>query len=355
MNSLWSQRCLYLFTLTLSFNMYAETPIVHWNKSTATPEPRNGYASGVLDRQLIIAGGTYWEGSKGNWTKKLYTSAVHAFDPATEKWTKLPDAPAAFGYAASVVVNNRLFVLGGFTGEEINTNIYTLEKISGNYVWKTFGPMPANRLFSGIVAIGSTIYLLGGTEKFEPYDPTGTCCTSRTAVKTLLALDTSAKDPHWRSLKPFPGSQRWLFALETDGENLWMFGGAYQENASDPITRIPEIWRYSVPKDSWEQIGTVPAAAIEGSPLVPFRVGNSILLVSYKKTVWAFDCKTHKWSESTPLPEEAFVDRFCWVNGVIVGASGENKLDAPRRRSDWTFVGHLSNGDGKSGAQPNRR
>ena len=353
MNPLRCQRpCLFLLTFIFSYNMTAETPRLRWNKSTSIPETRGSYASGIIDGQLIIAGGTYWEGTKGNWIKKIYTPAVHAFDPVKEQWHKLPDAPSPFGYAASVVLNNKLFVMGGFTGEQINSNIYTLEKRSGTYAWKVFGAMPANRLFAGAVSIGTSIYLLGGTEKFEPYDPSGTCCTSRTAVRTLLTLDTAAPEPRWRSLASFPGSPRWLFALETDGKSLWMFGGAYQEKVSDPITRIPEIWRYHIAKDQWELIGSVPTAAIEGSPLVPIRVQNSILLVSYKKTVWCFDCLSHAWSETTPLPEEAFVDKYGLVNGLIVGASGENRLDGPRRRSDWTFIGHLgSNGKDKPAAR----
>jgi len=347
MNSLRGQQhCLCLLTLLFSFNfMRAETPSLRWDKSTSIPEPRGSYASGIINGQLVIAGGTYWEGTKGNWIKKIYTPAVHAFDPVKEQWHKLPDAPSPFGYAASVVLSNKMFVMGGFTGEQINSNIYTLENRSGTYIWKVFGPMPANRLFAGTVAVGSSIYLLGGTEKFEPYDPSGTCCTSRTAVNTLLTLDTSEAKPTWRSLAPFPGSPRWLFALETDGESLWMFGGAYQEKVSDPIIRIPEVWRYHLSKDSWEQVGTVPAAAIEGSPLIPIRVGKTIILASYKKTAWCFDCSTYAWTQTTPLPEEVFVDRFCAVNGLIVGAGGENRLDGPRRRSDWTFIGHLhSNG-----------
>ena len=332
--------------------MSAETPKLSWNKSTALPEPRSGYASGVIDGQLIIAGGTYWEGTKDNWTQKVFTPVVHAFDPASKRWQKLPDAPTPFGYSASVAISNRLFVLGGFTGQEINSNIYALEKISGKYVWKRFAPMPANRLFAGIVGVGSSIFLLGGTEQFEPYDKIGTCCTSRTAVRTLMVLNTATPGARWRSLAPFPGSPRWLFALETDGESLWMFGGAYQEKVSDPITRIPEVWRYRIAKDQWELIGTVPTPAMEGSPLVPIRWRNSILLVSYKKTVWCFDCSSHSWTETNSLPEEAFVDKFCLVDGRIIGAGGENRLDAPRRRSDWTFIGHIAaNGSNKSGAR----
>jgi N-acetylneuraminic acid mutarotase len=325
----------------LCFDMNAESIRISWEKSTPMPEPRSSYAAGVLDGKMVFAGGNYWEGTKGHWTQKIFTDAVHVFDPEDAQWRKLPNMPTPLGCAASVVIGQRLFVLGGYTGQQVSTNIYTLEKAAGTYTWKTFGPMPADRLFSGAVAVGTSIFLLGGTEQFEPYDKSGTCCTSRSAVKTLLALDTAAPGAQWRARAPFPGSPRWLFALETDGESLWMFGGAYQENASDPITRIPEVWRYRIAGDRWELVGAVPTAAIEGSPLVPFRYGGSIFLVSFKKTVWRFDCSTFTWSQSTPLPEEAFVDRFYLVGNQIVGSGGENKLDAPRRRSDWTFIGRI--------------
>jgi N-acetylneuraminic acid mutarotase len=321
--------------------MCAEQNLLHWAKSAPMPEPRSGYAAGILDGKLIIAGGTYWEGTKGNWTKKVFTPVTHAFDPVQEHWEKLPDAPTPFGYSASTVIKNKLFVFGGYTGRKVNSDIYTLEKDSNRYIWKNFGPMPASRLFAGAVSVGSSIYLLGGTERFEPYDKSGTCCTSRSAVNTLLTFDTATAKPQWRPLSPFPGSPRWLFALETDQESLWVFGGAYQEKVSDPITRIPEIWRYRIANDEWEKIGSVPTAAIEGSPLVPICTRDSFLLVSFKKTVWRFDRSSYAWSETTPLPEEAFVDKFCMVNGQIVGSGGENKLDGPRRRSDWTFIGRI--------------
>jgi N-acetylneuraminic acid mutarotase len=323
------------------FAMHAQPPKIQWVKSTPIPETTGGYAAGVFDGKLVIAGGTYWEGSKGDWIKKVFTASVLEFDPATEKWRKLPDMPVPLAYAASVMVGDKLFVLGGFTGEEINSNIYTLSKGRDGYLWKRFGTMPANRLFAGITSVGHSIYLLGGTERFEPYDQAGTCCTSKTAVTTLLTLDTAAPDPKWRALTPFPGATRWLFALDGDGENLWMFGGAYQEKVSDPVTRFPEVWRYRIDQDQWLRTGPIPAAALEASPLVPVAVGKFIFLVSYKKTIWSFDTASREWSETSPLPEEAFVDKYFLIDGKIVGATGENRLGTNRRRSEWTFIGKV--------------
>jgi len=55
--------------------------------------------------------------------------------------------------------------------------------------------------------------------------------------------------------------------------------------------------------------------------------------------VWRLDLAGQKYQELTPLPEAAAVDRFVWLNNQIIGASGENFIEQPRRRSEWVFVG----------------
>lgn len=57
-----------------------------WTKSAPLPEPRAESVGGILDERLIVAGGTYWEGSKGNWSQKRFSATTHAFDPDAEKW-----------------------------------------------------------------------------------------------------------------------------------------------------------------------------------------------------------------------------------------------------------------------------
>ena len=61
--------------------------------------------------------------------------------------------------------------------------------------------------------------------------------------------------------------------------------------------------------------------------------------MSFSKTVWQLDLKTMIYSELPSLPEEAFVDRFVWLDNKIIGAGGENKIESRRRRSEWTFIG----------------
>ena len=38
---------------------------LQWQQSDSFPEPRSGYSGDVLDGRLVIAGGTYWDGTAG--------------------------------------------------------------------------------------------------------------------------------------------------------------------------------------------------------------------------------------------------------------------------------------------------
>ena len=315
---------------------------VQWTKSTPLPKPRAGHAAGVLDGKYVIAGGTYWEGQKGNWTQKIFSPSTHIFDPVTEKWTELPNAPIPFGYAAYTVVNNRLYVLGGYDGHQESRKILTLEKEGEKYVWKILGELPETRLFGWAGSIGSFIYLLGGVVRFEPLDKIGTCCTSKTATNQLTVFDTAFPEKGWQQLTPYPGEKRWLFSAENDGENIWMFGGIYTDHSKGSPTKFSQVFRYDIDKKNWQELPSLPEATLEASPLVPLRIPGKILFMSFSKSVWQLDLKTMEYSKVTPMPEEVFVDRFAWLNNRIIGAGGENKIESRRRRSEWTFIGKLN-------------
>jgi N-acetylneuraminic acid mutarotase len=314
---------------------------LHWKKSTPLPEPRAGHAAGVLDGKFVIAGGTFWEGEKGNWTQKIFSASTHAFDPDTETWERLPDAPIAFGYAAYTVVDNRLFVLGGFDGRKESRKILTLHKEGNEYVWKTFGELPETRLFAWAGSSGSSLYLLGGVVQFEPLDEAGTCCTSKTATNSLSVLDTASPEKGWQELTPYPGEKRWLFSADGNGESIWMFGGIDSPEAGTPPTRFNFALRYELKQDLWQELPSLPPETLEATPLVPLHIPGKILFMSFSKTVWQFDLQSMEYTTLTPLPEEAFVDRFAWLNHRIIGAGGENKIESPRRRSEWTFIGEF--------------
>lgn len=109
-----------------------QPPLIAWRQSTPTPEPRAGYGAGAIDGKLILIGGTYWDGTKGNWTKKNFTAATHAFDPIAQNWEKLADAPVSVGYSGSAEVGGEIFVISGVQNGIPSRDVHVLRKAGGD-------------------------------------------------------------------------------------------------------------------------------------------------------------------------------------------------------------------------------
>jgi N-acetylneuraminic acid mutarotase len=321
--------------------MSAKNEMLNWSLSTPMPEPRSDYVAGVVGGKMIVAGGTFWTGSKGNWIKKQFSASTHAFDPESQTWEKLPDLPVPLGAAGGAAIGDKLYVVGGFTGSQVNRRIFVLEKRPGAYAWTDAGEAPFDRVYPRVVAVGASLYAVGGTTKFEPRDPTGTCCSSKTATRSLMVLDTSHMQNGWRELASFPGPLRFYFSAETDGHSIWMFSGIYQDGPTAPITTYDDVDRYDIARGQWETGKKLPHVSQATNPPSPVFVGDGIVLINDFRKVWKLDLAKQTYLELSPLPQAAALDRFVWVNHKIIGASGENFIESPRRRSEWVFIGRF--------------
>src|SRR5262249_45934549 len=118
------------------------------------------------------------------WIQKQFSASTHAFDLTSQKWQKLPDLPTPLATAGGAIVGGRLYVIGGYTGVAVSRKIYVLEFLRGKYAWKDAGEFPYPRVYPRAAAIGNMLYVVGGTTEFERRDPSGTCCSSKTANRT---------------------------------------------------------------------------------------------------------------------------------------------------------------------------
>jgi hypothetical protein len=248
------------------------------------------------------------------------------------------------GYAASTVVDNKLFVLGGYTGSSVNRKIFTLGKVGSRYNWSVFGEMSADRVFASAVSVGRLVYLVGGTTSFEAFDAAGTCCATNTVTNSLLVFNTDSPAKSWRQLAPFPGRGRWLPAATTVGKAIWLFGGMFQSDPKDPVTNFREVLKYDLARESWSVMPPLSKAIADMQPLCSLKIGNRIFLFTGLKTVWQLDLGTGRYSETTPMPEAVAVDQFFWLHDRITGAGGESQVERPRRRSELTFVAQIVSG-----------
>ncbi len=311
-------------------------PAIAWQESTNMPECRDGYAAGTIDGRLIIIGGVYWEGSKGDWQRKVFSATTHAFDPRTQVWEKLGDAPVTFAYPAMAQVGEKIFIIGGNQNGEPSRDVYVFHRVDGKFRCELHSRLPEPRLFASAVVVGSKIHVIGGAREYEPFDQKGHCCTSRTATNGGWVLDTADASRTWKPLPDYPGEPRWLQSAAAAGTDIYLFGGICLLAQSEPAKKFNDVLRYDSAWGAWTRVGGLPESLQSAAAV---SVAGRIILVGTQRHAMSFEPKTGAFSALDPLPRDAMVTQFLWIDPMLVGAGGENTLDGPRRRSEWTFIG----------------
>ena len=133
---------------------------------------RSGGGKAVIDGKIYVAGGRPPGGS-----------AFEVYDPATDKWEKLPDLPTQRNHLAMVAINGKIIVAGGRTGPGAMAERVDVVEIydPATRRWTKGAPLPAPRggitgaAHAGCMFVfggeGERTHVLGLTPNTYGYDP----------------------------------------------------------------------------------------------------------------------------------------------------------------------------------------
>jgi N-acetylneuraminic acid mutarotase len=209
---------------------------------------RSEHPAVVLEGQILVFGGLF-ETSPGN---SRVTDTVERYDPATDIWTSMPSLPEARHHGMAVVVNHRVFFIGGYDATGFNP-VDTVWELVGEE-WVERAPLPEPIGAGAAVVSDGAVYVVGGTPTggFRTYDP---------------AADT------WTTLTP-PGTQReHLAAAALDGE-VWAVAGRWQgviHDTTEIYDPAADTWR---PGPTLNEARSGFGAAIVGGAL--FVAGGEV-------------------------------------------------------------------------------
>ena len=179
-----------------------------WTKKAPMPRPAHHQAMVEYQGKIYVFGGFVapMTGPQGGWEP---IDNAWQYDPATDAWKNLAPLPSKRGSAAAVLVNGKVYVIGGATTADGSkdtaiSNATTVNNLTRNDVydiatntWTSAAPMALgrNHMFSG--AVNGKIYIIGGriahafvaasqnTDVVEEYDPaTNTWGAQRTKMPT---------------------------------------------------------------------------------------------------------------------------------------------------------------------------
>ena len=173
-------------------NIYLYDPMTDsWEKGPKIPADRNRGATGavVYNGKIYLACGIK-DGHRGD-HKKWFD----VYDPATNQWSILPDAPRARDHFQAIVVQDKLYLIGGRTTVAANSPFKgTIGEVDvfdfKTNTWSTLpDPLPTLRAGNYLVGVGNEICVFGG-ESF----------TQNPAHNEVEVLNT--QNNTWRSLPP---------------------------------------------------------------------------------------------------------------------------------------------------------
>ena len=279
-----------------------------WTKKTDMPTARNGHAASVVNGKIYVIGGEpssqasistveEYDPSTDTWTRKadmptrrtfLCASAVNGkiyaiggviagepadpdwdtrhveeYDPATDTWTRKANMPIQRSCFSTCVMDGKIYVIGGETGNIHNPPISTVEEYDPSTdTWTRKANMPTARAFLSTIPVGGKIYAIGGAtwpgtvfSTVEEYDPaTDTWITQQDMPTARYMLSTGtvngkiyaiggtvgAPAPAWAGISTVEEYKTGLTASQPD------FNGDGKVDIKD-LLRLIESWGQNDP------------------------------------------------------------------------------------------------------------
>ena len=250
----------------------------HWTTLTPLPAPRQEVAVAAWREQVWVIGGF---GSSAD-----PVDTVESYDPVRNVWESWPPLPVTVHHATAAVVDNRLFVVGGYSGGRVQwTPLETVYEFVGERgVWEARAPMPTPRGGLAVAVLGGRLHALGGsaarvTNAHEVYDP----ATNR-----------------WTTANAMPTARDHLAAVGFQGR-VWALGG----RASFMGEQYGNVEIYDPATDSWR---TGPALPTGRGGLTAVALPDRIFVFGGEAPLRIFSANEmyevagNRWIAKEPMP-----------------------------------------------------
>jgi N-acetylneuraminic acid mutarotase len=269
------------------------SPCLHipWRRGPEYPMGIQDSAVGVINGKVVSAGGfsrrplnvvSEWpdafEGQSSGFTKLTLL-----FDPANESagWTRIADVPltntGAYQAAASAVVNNAMYIMGGFnyTDPFCYNVCYRLSQSNGTLSWTQMPSLPWVTCEASAVVIGQKIYLICGSDYYqcagatqsdfhtEVGRPSTAYPNGSPVAQGLLVLDTTNISAGWQRLADMPGTHRTNAGVAAVNNKIYVLGGNYGPNGTTDYDycNVDDSWVYDVASNTWSALPDMPDGA----------------------------------------------------------------------------------------------
>jgi len=208
---------------------------------------RTGHSLATVGRRVFVVGGSQRSWVYVSWAEPeigtvLVTGDVVSFDIVNGKWSQHPPMSTPRMHHGCVAIGQSLYVLGGCLDvyedsagrldldyQDYDAAVGLTEVLdTATGEWGVMSPMPTPRMQASCVVYGATIYVIGGAMKCPRFSSRSR--NAEMVVGTVEALDTTTGQ--WRTLPPMPTARKGHTAICMEERGLICITGgfSYEQN-----------------------------------------------------------------------------------------------------------------------------
>ncbi|MBA2763398.1 MAG: protein kinase [Thermoleophilaceae bacterium] len=253
-----------------------------WRVRKGAPTSRQQAAAAVLNGRIWLLGGLTGE------TGTEATREVEAYDPAIDTWTPGPDLPVALHHPTAVTYGGELVVIGGWAPKGADLTASTSDRVFAlrDGAWTDLPSLGQPRAAGAAAVVGDEIVVVGGQNAGE-----------------LVAATEIFDGERWRAGADIPTPREHLSAASESGQgHLYAVGG----RALSADQNSGALERYDPGADRWTKLPSMPTPSGSlGAAIVDRRlvtVGGETP-TSVINIVQSYDIATEEWSKLPSLLE----------------------------------------------------
>uniref|UniRef100_A0A8C2A4E3 Kelch-like protein 33 n=1 Tax=Cyprinus carpio TaxID=7962 RepID=A0A8C2A4E3_CYPCA len=257
---------------------------VEWRMLGTLPEkPRFSHGVGVMRGKLYVVGGRHYYG------KADTMNCTYRYDPIQNFWQRLADMHETRGSFTLVVLNGKIYAIGGERDSEVNMESVEVYCPNTNS-WSFVHPLGQALCCHAASVWNGTIFLSGG------FNSQYQCLSSMTLYNPERGSTYLAVMTHDRA----------LHCMETLGDRLYVAGGVSCEADGHLVDQLAcEV--YDPVANSWSAIMPFPVPHVGSASAV--LEGKVYVIGGYcqedysdTKTVHRYDPATERWENMSVTP-----------------------------------------------------
>ena len=286
-----------------------------WVILDALPDPIGfgGMMAGVINGQLVAAGGSQWD--KPVWAKgtRLLSDRIFVLASPDGKWREHASRlPQPAGHFASAAAGDAIYYAGGLGTAGPLRQAFKLQARGADLISTSLPDLPEPIVYGAGIISDNRFYVIGGVP-----DP-----ASKAAYRAVWSLGLVQGEDHvWRREPDLPGEGVFVATAAATRNALFVFGGMTYDATGKPQPSRA-AWRLQAGR--WERLADLPAARVGANGPSPVLRGDRILIIGGYAEVFGgaqrehpgfpaetllYDVPTNRWSFGPSLPASPVGDR----------------------------------------------